>query len=362
MENRLVSTLLRVAGSTVFAVGVVSGAPSIASAEETPDAEPVPVSIWYRNAEGCPDGATFVEELGRRGTRGKLAAVGDAVDFVVTLGSSGEQSAGRLERQTSRGTIAIRELSAPSCADVAQALALSLSVAARTSGEGAPAATNDGDATLANTAAGAAPRSEPANGAPAVPSTGTRTDSGAGAGSGSSRASHSRWTLGAQALIATGIAPEAAYGFDAYGSYDPAAPRPLAPTLRLTLSGLRAASETEVGDFVVSLATGRAEACPLALESGLFRFEPCAALELGAAMTEGNGVGGERTTHFWSAALALLRGRWLAGAFVIEAQAAAAVPFQRYRLAFTGPAGDEPAYTTAAVGFQAGLGAGFRLP
>src|SRR5688572_2169584 len=85
-------------------------------------------SIWYRTGEGCPDGASFLERLDRRSVRARLAAVGDPVDFVVTLGTNADRSSGRLERQTSGGTIAIREVTDPSCEAVADALALSLAL------------------------------------------------------------------------------------------------------------------------------------------------------------------------------------------------------------------------------------------
>ena len=51
------------------------------------------------------------------------------MDFVVTLAVRSDASAGRLERQTERGTVAIREVESPACADVAEALALSLELA-----------------------------------------------------------------------------------------------------------------------------------------------------------------------------------------------------------------------------------------
>src|SRR5262245_27065851 len=78
-----------------------------------------PVAIWYRSAEGCPDGAAFLLELERRATPARLAGMGDHIDFVVTLGADAARGWGRVERQTERGTVAIRELEAKSCDAVA---------------------------------------------------------------------------------------------------------------------------------------------------------------------------------------------------------------------------------------------------
>src|SRR5262245_36559316 len=95
--------------------GLCSGA---AHAAEGPER----VSVWYRSTEGCPDGQTFVERLRELGRPAALANVGDRIDFVVTLEARSESSAGRLERQTGRGTVALRAVESRECADVAEAL------------------------------------------------------------------------------------------------------------------------------------------------------------------------------------------------------------------------------------------------
>jgi hypothetical protein len=72
-----------------------------------------PVRVWYRSSDGCPDGVSFVERLSQLGRPAALASVGDRVDFVVTLAVRPDVSAGRLERQTERGTVAIARWSRP---------------------------------------------------------------------------------------------------------------------------------------------------------------------------------------------------------------------------------------------------------
>src|SRR4051812_29552357 len=102
-------------------LSVFLGASAGAGAEEDQ-----PVSVWYRGSDGCPDGQDFVRRLRELGRPAALANVGDRVDFVVTLAAHESSSAGRLERQTGRGTVAIREVESAACTDVAEALALSL--------------------------------------------------------------------------------------------------------------------------------------------------------------------------------------------------------------------------------------------
>src|SRR5690349_20229293 len=91
--------------------------------------EPRPIFIWYRNASGCPDGNAFVALLESRGVVARLAGVGDAIDFVVTLGNDADGARGLLERQTETRAVAIRRLDGGTCEQVADAIALSLVVA-----------------------------------------------------------------------------------------------------------------------------------------------------------------------------------------------------------------------------------------
>src|SRR5262249_62000627 len=82
--------------------------------------------VWYRSADGCPDGAAFLARLEARGVRARLADVGDPIDFVVTLGNGPGGARGLLERQTESRTVAIRRLDGGTCGPGADALALSL--------------------------------------------------------------------------------------------------------------------------------------------------------------------------------------------------------------------------------------------
>ena len=90
---------------------------------------PEPAVLWYRSTQGCPDGADFLQRIGDRAPLVRLAEAGDRVDFMVTVAVTPEGASGRLERETDRGTVAIREFEAASCDRVAEVLALNLALA-----------------------------------------------------------------------------------------------------------------------------------------------------------------------------------------------------------------------------------------
>src|SRR4051794_15815274 len=92
-------------------------------------AETGPPAVWYRASEACPGGPQFLQKLAESSRQARLAEAGDHIDFVVTLVANGTETVGRLERQTNSGSVAIRELRDASCERVADALALSLSLA-----------------------------------------------------------------------------------------------------------------------------------------------------------------------------------------------------------------------------------------
>ncbi len=103
-------------------LGLAAHSPS-AGAEEarTP-------AVWYRAAAECPLGPDFLAKID--GTpRAHLALAGEHIDFIVTLLTSGNETVGRLERQTNGGTVAIRELRDATRARVPDGLALRLGLA-----------------------------------------------------------------------------------------------------------------------------------------------------------------------------------------------------------------------------------------
>lgn len=300
-------------------------APSLAAAAEPlapARAAREPLRIWYRSSEGCPDGAAFITLLGRLGRPGLLAGVGDRVDFVVTVAYSPAQSSGRLERQSSAGTVAIRDVSAPSCVEVADALALSLDLAVEPAAAGAASST----------------------GAAATASKETTT----------STAAPWQTRLGAQAQLSTGLAGAVLPGAVMFVDLASASP---AWSGRLSLWGARGEKDATV-DLRLGLLGSRLESC-WTWSARLIGLSPCLGVELGILVAEGDGDGGRSDTGLWSSAGAHLRTAWHVGpAVALEAQAGLLVPFVRYR--FDALTGAEVA-DSASVGLHAALGVSFLL-
>jgi hypothetical protein len=287
-------------------------------AQAQPEGEaPAPdaaLSIWYRSSEGCPEGSVFVGRLAELGRRATLARVGDRVDFVVTVAGAPTASSGRLERQTARGTVAIRELDAPRCEEVTEALALSLDIAldpanvAPSSGN-APAAPAPGATSAPPPAAvdRAPDREDPA-----------REPAGGGA-----------LALGAQGSLTKGIAPSWAAGGALFAELRVRDAIPV--TGRFSLAAAFADATRAAIDVDVLWLAGRVEGCAFELRSGPVSLQPCAGAELGLVRAGGSGDGGQRDTGSWAAALGMLRASLeLDERFALEAQAGAALPFVRY--------------------------------
>ncbi|HEX7452962.1 MAG TPA: hypothetical protein VF294_11780, partial [Polyangiaceae bacterium] len=129
---------MRVRGLFAGVVGLLA----LVARSEVAAAEPPHLAaVWYRAAAECPAGQDFLAKIDGA-TRAHLAQAGDHIDFVVTLLTSGNETVGRLERQTDGGTVAIRELRDATCERVADGLALSLGLALDPTQPSAPADAN----------------------------------------------------------------------------------------------------------------------------------------------------------------------------------------------------------------------------
>jgi hypothetical protein len=301
----------------------VAAQPGAAGAPPPPDAA---LSIWYRSSEGCPEGSVFVarlEELGRRAT---LARVGDRVDFVVTVARAPNASSGRLERQTGRGTVAIRELDAPRCEEVTEALALSLDIALDPADE-APASTAARAPSSVGAAANGPPAAAPAPGStPAQPLAAVDR---APEGDLEHETARSALALGAQGSLTSGIAPSWAAGGALFAELRARDASALA--VRLSLAAALANDTRAAIDVDVFWFAGRVEGCAFELRSGPLSLQPCAGAELGLVRAGSSGDGARRDTGLWGSALGLLRASLeLDARFALEAQVGAALPLVRY--------------------------------
>ena len=231
--------------------------------------------------------------LATRDVSARLARVGDAIDFVVTLGVAADgRGGGVLERQTQTGTVAIRRVDDPSCDQVAEALALTLALAvqgARTS----PAPNDVPAPALAPAAAEAEPATpptttpQPAAVPPSPPGAALR-DAGDAADAGTVRAQASgHWSLGLQAFAATGLLPDVLPGGSAFVDIGWGGGNALwRPVLRIGALAAFASSSEAGRDMQLRVLGGRVAGCPLAFGADALVARPCLALELGQVHSE----------------------------------------------------------------------------
>jgi hypothetical protein len=311
-----------------------------------------PVSIWYRSSEGCPDGAAFIARLSALGRQSALANVGDHIDFVVTLAARLTMSAGRLERQTARGTVAIRELEAARCEEVAEALALSLELALEPRTE--PAASVSavpGDTPRLPNDAAARPSSERTE-LPAARTLPAALDATPPAASGESSEAEPPFRFGAQGRVATGITPAPAPGAALFVELGDPADEVAA---RLSLNGVYRETTVASVELDVAVVAARLDGCALGWRTGVFSIRPCVGLDVGLLAAGTSGAAAHRDRGLWASATGLLRARWRIWRHVApEIQLGVLAPFVRYAM---GSSTGADLFRTDAVGLEGGLGA-----
>lgn len=308
-------------------------------------------SIWYRTGEGCPDGASFLERLELRGIRGRLAAVGDRVEFVVTLGVSGEGSSGRLERQTSSGTIAIREVQAASCEAVADALALSLALAVEPESEKPPTPAPAPEVSPpASAAVEAPPRAGAAEPAPPALARRAQVATSASEGGGGVR-------LGGMLAAADLFEGPWLFQAGAFAEVEASSAFVLPRSaLRVTLlGGLRPDANADA-EARLWLAAARVEGCLLAVGAGPFSLRPCVGGEGGVIGASAHGISDRAA---WGAAVAHARVGYDFGRLGVEGQAGGIVPLTHYEVTAAGSRATLE--KTSSVGFSAAVGLSVRL-
>jgi hypothetical protein len=306
--------------------------------------EPATVGVWYRSSEGCPDGSAFLARLRELGRSARLASVGDRVDFVVTLEARSADSSGRLERQTERGTVAIRELSSARCEDVAEGLALSLELALDPGAAGAGLPAPDATGAARTEAAPAAP-------APVAPAPVVSADAGAARGPAPPVEQPQPWRGGAQGNLTTGIAPALATGAALFIERGGAARDPSA---RLSLHGSSGASRLQGARLAVALLAARLEGCAFGWDAGTWSLTPCIGADTGLLVAKRSDAVGRSDRGLWASALGVLRASRPVGQhWTPEAQLALAVPITRY--AIGGPE-SSTLFRTGAIELQLSLG------
>jgi hypothetical protein len=304
--------------------------------------------IWYRSSEGCPDGAAFIARLHGRAAGARLAEVNDRIDFVVTLGKNGEKSSGRLERQTAGSTVAIREIETDRCEDVADVLALTLTLALNPTSE-AP------NGALPASAAAAEPAIPPASPVPSLSRSEAVDAPRATENAKSVHDSDAHWLVGGRAGAVTGPTGALGPALGLFVEHQPGIRGLPGASGRLAVSYAR----TE-DDIAFTTVAGGLEGCPIAVGGSTLELRPCLGVDLGAVTAEGLSSGGRSDTGTWLALEGLARMSWLvSSSFVLELEGGASLPLIQYSLA--SDAGVELHHADP-IGFFGMLGGAARLP
>ncbi|MEO8183738.1 MAG: hypothetical protein ABI895_33330, partial [Deltaproteobacteria bacterium] len=250
----------------------------------------------------------------------------------------------RLERQTGRGTVAIREVESPKCADVAEALALSLELTldpgvVSPAASGPAVSSSDAPGVLAPSAVASPPAdaARPLADEPLHPTL---------------RSEALALRLGAQGSIQSGVAPELAPGG---GLFLELGSRAVPAAARLTVHGAYQRSEVEQVRLAVSLLAARLDGCPWRWNVGALSLEPCLGVDVGVLQASSSGERGHADRGTWAAGVALLRSRFqLWPALAPELQLAAVLPFVRY--VFGAPDGED-LFQVRTLGVELSVGA-----
>jgi hypothetical protein len=300
----------------------------VARADDTQPGASKDPFIWYRTSEGCPDGAAFVARLRGPARGARLAGAGDPVDFVVTLGSHDGRSVGKLERQTQGSTIAVREIEAKSCEEVADVLALTLVLTLAPNAQGTTPATEPNPSPPAEGVETEAKTAERAR-APTPPTSERKPPRRLPAAPVASRPTV--W-VGARGGAFAGFlgSPGASAGL--FGEVTPHRFVLPSASARATLVGAFA-QEPKAPRFTMLLLAVRLEASPADLIGGSFHLRPCVGVELGRLAVESESDEGRSDSAPWASATAALRPTWELGPhWAFEAELGAFLPFSPYRV------------------------------
>ena len=319
-------------------------------------------AIWYRASDRCPTGSEFVQKLAESGHAVRLAQGGDHIDFVVTLQSVESQTVGRLERQTQRGTVAIRELHDATCERVTEALALSLGLAVDPDAPGAappdaaqpPAAPSPEPARPPEPAAG--PAAEPAVSVVAAKPAPLRLAEPRliAVREPAPRVRH--WALGLSFGALYGVATHPVPRGEAFVSLDHVLSE---LSLRLGVVGAVGSFATSLGSVQRTLVAAHGEVCPVRIGSERLALRPCVVSELGVTRVAEDAPASASASSFWWASGAGLRGEFeLSGRVRLEAAAGALVPVPRHAVL----GASSPLYQDAIITFSGALGISVAVP
>jgi hypothetical protein len=278
------------------------------------------IELTYDVVSGCPSRDEFFELVRARQPPGQDGNAESRRRVAVVIRMDAPQNyTGRITSQEGDRAHLVREVSAVSCSEVADALAFIAAVSTDASTSAAPAPPpNAEDRSLTPPAA---PAESPA--LHVVESTPSPGYAGA---------------LGADAEIVGLVGPEPILGFPIFLDVATRGDRALAPSFRLAfVSTLTVTQSNSVGSGHFRWTTGRLEVCPfrLSLASSL-RARPCSRLDAGAVSASADLDGLANTpVRPWFAVALTGRVEWaIAGPIAAEIEAGATIPLSKDRFYF----------------------------
>ncbi|MCA9593859.1 MAG: hypothetical protein KC776_11130 [Myxococcales bacterium] len=253
--------------------------------------ESAPVRV--RAQAACSDSDAFFQEILARTPRARRANEGeDATRFDLTIEARDGKFRGELVVESAEGGRATRRVSAATCEDVSQALALVAALAID------PEAGTRGSAPEPAVApTPTAPPAEPAptvTSAPAVVSAPPRQEE--------PPEDHFQIFVGVGAEATGGAVPALGIGERALVGAGWSSPSVVSPTLWLSFARVTGHTETDLGRADMTLVAGRLEGCPVRLTLGPLSALPCGGAELGRLSGQGSGIRNPNGGAAWWAA------------------------------------------------------------
>jgi hypothetical protein len=355
----------------VFALvlALILGAARRASAQEP--AEPIRLDVT--SSGGCPDLTGFEALVHARTRRALFVTSGSGTRSIEVRMQDGPHPSGSLVLRRGDAVEGTRSVQARTCTDVAEALALVVTLAVDpaasfTAVAPAPSAAGPADASasapppLSPPAVPPAARPPPPAPPPTLPPPAPTAARPATARPPTSTGPlpHTLW-LGADFALAAGVSRDTLFGVAPSLGWRASSSSLFAPSVRLGF--LRATtgslSSTE-GAASFTWTVGRADGCALSWPKGAARLLGCARIELGALQGAGTTVASPQTANrAWVAAGPLVRGEWeLLSPMFMTADLALMVHVTEDRFYFLP---DTTVYQVPVFGFEAGVGLGVHF-
>jgi hypothetical protein len=308
-------------------------------------AEPEPIRLSYTASDGCPSRDAFLERLRARTTRFREAIEGEAARvFTADLVFGANASRGKLTVRARDGSSTTRELKAPSCEQVGEALALIVAIAI------------DPQALVEV----APPRSEPEP--PPVPSPPPDAARPPDVRRSEPMVRTVRGAFGLRWDEVSGVTPILRPVLRPFFEIISDRPGAFVPGLRVSFAWTRNARVgTAYGEADFSWYAGRIEACPFRLGSVAVSLSSCVTFDAGALRVVGqDATASTARTRPWVSTGLNARGSARVWRFVfVEVEVGAAAPWFKDRWVFADGSAIQAAPPITA---WMGAGLGCRFP